>query len=410
MSKQTLNEWLDELNQYKIDLGLDRLKRVLGQLNLKQLDQQVVTVGGTNGKGSTVAALCSLLTTQSLSFGAFTSPHIFKFNERININGQLATDDEVIQAFNRIEQARVDINLSYFEFAFLAALLIFVAHDVDVMVIGVGLGGRLDAANVLDADATIITTVAIDHTEWLGDDIESIAAEKAGIMRPGQVTVYGDEKAPEAIKTKAADTGARLLRLSQDYQLLTNNDTFSYSMGSHVYEDLPKPQLKGDWQIKNFGSALSALLGLNYQFTHIQLVQAITQTKIDGRLQTMGTSPEVLADVAHNKQAVENLAGWLKKNPVQGHTRAVFSVLKDKEVGDWLGLLDEVIDHWFTFELPGERAMEMPDLLEALTEQVALITRCESGQAAYQMALTASNNDDRILVFGSFHVLDEVFK
>ena len=220
-----LEQRLTELNQYKIDLGLDRLKTVIERLELTQSLPQIITVGGTNGKGSTVAALCSLLKTQadstakSLAFGAFTSPHIFKFNERFNINGRLATDDEILDVFEVIDVAKAEINLSYFEYAFLAAVLLFQQHDVDVMLLEVGLGGRLDAANALDADACVITTVDLDHTAWLGDSIEAIAAEKAGIMRADKPVVYGDVDTPKAIQSHASELGAQLIQLDKDYKI-----------------------------------------------------------------------------------------------------------------------------------------------------------------------------------------------
>ncbi len=407
---QTLNEWLDALNQYKIDLGLDRLKRVLKRLNLDSLEQTIITVGGTNGKGSTVAAVCALLNAQSIRFGAFTSPHIFNFNERINVNGQWADDAAIMDAFEAIEAARAEVALSYFEFAFLAALLVFVAQEVDVLVIEVGLGGRLDAANVLDADAAIITTVDIDHIEWLGDDIESIAAEKAGILRQQQVSVYGDQPVPNAIKQAVTKLDAQLWSLNQNYHIDIHPESFDYRSEQDHFRQLPKPALKGDWQIKNFASALTALLGLGYRFSHAQLQQALAGMQLKGRLETVQTEPQVLADVAHNQQAVTQLAGWLKAHPVGGQTRAVFSVLKDKQLKDWLGVMDEVVDHWLVFELPGERAMKADELLQILTEQVSLISRFDQPKTAYKTAKAISEPNDRIVVFGSFHVLDEVFK
>lgn len=405
-----LNQRLDELNQYKIDFGLARLRQVLERLNLTDWAQQIITVGGTNGKGSTVAALSSLLRKQSKSYGAFTSPHIFNFNERIDINGRLATDEEVLAVFAQIDDAKADIQLSYFEYALLAAVLLFKQHQVDVMLLEVGLGGRLDATNVFDADACIITTVDLDHTEWLGDNIESIAQEKAGIMRAGKPVVYGDLNTPDSIKSQANSLGADLIQLSLDYQISLLERTFSYHHNHHTFKDLVRPQLKGDWQVKNFSSAITVLLALGYEFSNQQIQQAIQDWQIKGRLETMQTEPLVLADVAHNRQSAEHLAQYLRANPVKGETRAVFSVLADKQLDSWLEVLHEVFDHWFIFALSGERAMDLLKLKITLADQVALISQFDSGRQAYDAALLCSEADDRIVVFGSFHVLEEVFK
>ncbi len=410
-----LEQRLAELNQLKIDLGLDRLKTVIKNLDLTQNLAQIITVGGTNGKGSTVAALCSLLKTQadfkskSLAFGAFTSPHIFKFNERFNINGRLATDDEILKAFEIIDAVKAGINLSYFEYAFLTAVLLFKQHEVDVMVLEVGLGGRLDAVNALDADACVITTVDLDHTAWLGDNIESIAEEKAGIMRADQPVVYGDVNVPESIKSCANKLGARLIQLESDYQVTLNSDTFDYQHTTTLLKGLKRPKIKGDWQVKNFSSALTVLLALGYKLNVQEVQQAIDGWHLPGRLQTMQTNPLVLADVAHNRQAVKLLAQYLKANPIKGQTRAVFSVLADKQLNTWLNDLDEVIDHWFIFELAGERALDMLSLKTVLADHVRVFSHFDSGQQAYDRALQCSESEDRIIVFGSFHVLEEVF-
>ena len=405
-----LNQRLDDLNQYKIDLGLDRLQLVLKRLDLLQPSQQIITVGGTNGKGSTVTALSSLLKTQSKSFGVFTSPHIFKFNERININGRLATDDEILQVFEQIDVVRAETSLSYFEYALLAALLLFRQHDVEVMLLEVGLGGRLDATNALDADACVITTVDLDHTAWLGDTIEAIAHEKAGIMRADKPVVFGDVNTPEAIKLHANQLGLHLIQFDVAYQISLHDKAFSYHHLGHSYANLKRPKLKGDWQIKNFSSALTVLLSLGYRFSFDQVQQAIAGWQIKGRLQTIQSAPLVLADVAHNRQSAQQLAQYLNAHPCKGQTRAVFSVLADKQLGDWLGELAELVDHWFVFELAGKRAMGIMELKTTLAEHVGLFSQFDSGQQAYDMALQCSEAEDRVVVFGSFHVLEEVFK
>ncbi len=406
---QLLNQRLEALNQFKIDLGLDRLRLVLDRLQLSQPAKQIITVGGTNGKGSTVAALCGLLRSKGLSFGAFTSPHIFTFNERININGEAASDDEILTAFTAIDEAKSEISLSYFEYAFLAALLVFISHRVDVIVLEVGLGGRLDATNSLDADVAIITTVDIDHTEWLGSDVETIAQEKAGIMRADTPVIYGDLNVPQAILTKASELNSRLLAIDEAYGCQINASDWSYQSGEQQFKQLNMPVAKGDWQIKNFSSALTAMLALGYQFHTKELQQVLAQWQIPGRLQTMHEQPLVLADVAHNKQAVSSLNQWLTAHPIAGETIAIFSVLADKEPENWLAELRGTFDHWLVFELNNARALELDDLKLMMADQVNLFSTFSSAKQAYNMALSLANPDDRIVVFGSFHVLEEVF-
>lgn len=407
MSK--LEARLHELNQDKIDLGLDRLRVVFSRLQLS-LPKAIITVGGTNGKGSTVAALAALVGTGQTTYGAFTSPHIHRFNERINVNGQLATDDEILQAFAQIDHVRADISLSYFEYAFLAAMLVFASHQLEVVILEVGLGGRLDATNLLDADAAIITTVDLDHMAWLGDDIEQIAAEKAGIIRPGQVVIYGDQSMPDSIQQAVDHHQTALHRLKQDFRVQSTADGWHYQFQAHHFTDLPRPALPGDWQLHNFASALTALLALGWTFSDEALKQALQNICLNGRLQLMGTEPEVLADVAHNRQSAGLLAQWLHDHPVSGQTRAVFSVLADKQFEDWIQSFSGVVDHWFTFELQGPRALPAAALKTGLVDHVALLSHWPSASQAYQLALSASQPDDRVVVFGSFHVLDEVFR
>ncbi|MFC3193877.1 bifunctional folylpolyglutamate synthase/dihydrofolate synthase [Marinicella sediminis] len=407
MSK--LEARLQSLNQEKIDLGLDRLNEVLERLALS-LPETIITVGGTNGKGSVVAALSALVSSTGTSFGAFTSPHIHRFNERISVNGQSATDEDILSAFDRIDQVRHDIHLSYFEYALLAALLVFVRHGLEVIILEVGLGGRLDATNVLDADAAIITTVDLDHMDWLGDDIEQIAAEKAGIIRPDQQVVYGGQDVPHNILAKVAETGAHFFSPGRGFDIQSDPSGFSYLSEQHNFHNLPRPALSGDWQIDNFAAALTALLSLGWLFSAEQLNQALKRMSVPGRLQTIQQAPLVLADVAHNRQSATKLAEWLNNNPVAGHTRAVFSVLHDKQMAQWIEAFAEVVDHWFIFELSTPRALSLTELKDQLTTQVTLISQWKSGPEAYQRAVEVSQPDDRVVVFGSFHVLDEVFR
>lgn len=407
--KSALAIKLDELNQYKIDLGLERLQQVIERLAIVPKLPQIITVGGTNGKGSTVAAICSLLKTQNKTYGAFTSPHLFQFNERIEVNDTLATDDEILNAFSTIDEAKGTINLSYFEYALLAAVLVFIEHRVEVMVLEVGLGGRLDATNALDADACVITTVDLDHTAWLGDSIEAIAQEKAGIMRSDKPIIYGASNTPSAIIAQAEITGAQLYQQGIDFKLTVADDGFSYAyLGLH-FNGLNKPQLLGDYQIQNFASALTVLITLGYEFNAKQLSHVLSTWHINGRLQIMSEKPLVMADVAHNRQSAQQLAKYLRDHPVAGQTRAVFSVLADKNLASWIGELTDEFSHWLVFQLHNQRAIPVNELKATLANDVAVLSQFDDGKAALQAAIRLSDAADRVVVFGSFHVLEEVF-
>jgi len=406
---KNLNQWLDSLNQHKIDLGLTRITRVLSRVPFTNIKQPIITVGGTNGKGSTVTATSILLRQKNLRVGSFTSPHIFRYNERIQINGQAATDAEIVLAFEAIDQARGDIELSYFEYALLAAVLIFSQHQVDYMVLEVGLGGRLDAVNALPSVAAIITSVDLDHCHWLGEDIETIAAEKAAIMRPGCPVVYGDANCPQAITQRAVQEQADLMQWQHQYKTNIHNDCFDYCFKEYQFTGLNKPALPGDFQVQNFSAALTTLLSLGIEFSRHEVDSALKMMRLPGRIQVIQDNPQVIVDVAHNRQSVKALAAWLKANPTSGQTRAVFSVLKDKQVEKWLHSIAPEIDHWFIFQMDLERAIELDSLKMKIADENGLLSTFYSATDAYEKALNSSAQNDRIIVFGSFHVLDEVF-
>ncbi|MCX7546051.1 bifunctional folylpolyglutamate synthase/dihydrofolate synthase [Marinicella gelatinilytica] len=408
--QKSLDQWLASLNQHKIDLGLDRVKTVLSRSPFNEITTPIITVGGTNGKGSTVTALGTLIETNQQRVGVFTSPHLFNYNERIQINGRPAQDNEIVAAFEAIEVIRADTPLSYFEFSLLAALWIFHHHSVDYMVLEVGLGGRLDAVNALQSDLSIITTVDIDHSHWLGDDIETIAAEKAAIMRSGCVMIYGDANCPVAIKKRALDEDVRLLQWQIDFNATVHPTSFDYQCDKKRFNDLTMPLMLGDFQIRNFSTALTAFLQFEPEVKQAVIDQALKQWRIPGRIQCLQTAPQVIADVAHNRQSVQALIDWLDHNPIQGHTRAVFSVLKDKQAETWLSAINKHIDHWFIFAMEGERATDIQSLKKQMADAGCMLSVCENGQTAYQQAVGTSRKKDRVIVFGSFHVLDEVFQ
>ncbi len=389
---KTLDQWLTRLetsHNKKIDLGLDRVKSVYQHLKLNKIAETVITVAGTNGKGSTVAILNSICQQSGLKVGAFTSPHLLKFNERISINGVDVSDDDIINAFEMIQDNLYGITLSYFEYATLAALIIFKKHKVDVALLEVGLGGRLDSVNVVDSDCAIITTIDIDHTEWLGDDIESIAYEKAGIMRPNKPVVYGDKNCPQSIIDYAHKIKAILKMANQDIDSYETN-------------------LLGQYQQANIKTAITALKTLPLPIQEAQIQAGLKNVKLSGRLQTISNEPEVIIDVSHNKQAAQSLAKWLKNNPIKGKTIAVFAVLEDKKVTEWLNEFDKLINVWCISQVDSIRTMKTNDLLNALSNTANLITSYENVSDAFSAAKAIAKPYERIIVFGSFYTVGEV--
>lgn len=394
-TKKSLKQWLSTLetqHNKKIDLGLDRIKRVYNSLKLDKISSTIITVAGTNGKGSTVAILSSITQQAGYKVGCFTSPHILSFNERIQINSKNATDSDIIQAFELIEENLNGVTLSYFEYATLAAFIVFKKHQVDISILEVGLGGRLDSVNVLDTDCAIITTIDIDHTEWLGDDIESIAFEKAGIIRANKPVIYGDIDCPKSIIDHAKNIGADL----------TVVDSFL-----HVSE----MNIKGKYQTKNVRTAITALsLMSEVHVSKENIKRGLLNVQLNGRLQTIATQPEIIVDVSHNKQAAKSLASWLRENPVIGKTIAVFAVLKDKQPIAWLDDFKGLIDCWCISDLQFERTLNKNELLQLLVDSYKLVMSFESVHQAYTKARVIAEPDDRIIVFGSFYTVSEVMQ
>lgn len=396
VKKKSLKDWLSLLetkHNKKIDLGLTRVTQVYNSLHLEKITNTIITVAGTNGKGSTVAILSSLCQQANHKVGSFTSPHIIKFNERIKIDDQEVEDNLIINAFEQIEQHLNKITLSYFEYATLAALIIFKQQKVDVCILEVGLGGRLDSVNIVDSDCAIITTIDIDHTAWLGNNIESIAYEKAGIMRSHKPVIYGDSDCPESIVKYAQEINADLI-FADNYKI-----------------KLPQLNIQGDYQKANARTAIIALQQLDHLKVKQQHIEkALRNIKLQGRLQIISNNPTILVDVSHNSQAAQSLAKWLRQNPIGGKTLAVFAVLADKEPMDWVSEFKDLIDAWCISSVNSERAMPVQDLLHVLVDCATLITSFETVHLALSAAKIMADEDDRILVFGSFYTVSEVMQ
>lgn len=410
MRFNTLQQWLtwqESLNPKEIDLGLDRVQQVLQRLHLSaDFNCPVITVAGTNGKGSSVALLEAMLRAAGYRVGCYSSPHLFAYNERIRIDAANIDDQHLCQAFEQVDQARGDVPLTYFEFGTLAALRVFAAAELDVMVLEVGLGGRLDAVNVIDADVALITTVDLDHTDWLGADVETIAGEKAGIMRAGRPVIYAGLSCPQTIQDMAAAQQASLLRAGVDYLYqAVAEDRWQLHAGELHLADLQRPALAGAFQLQNAAGAIMALsqldsISLNQQAINAGLVSA----RLAGRYQCIRQQPRVLVDVAHNVQAAEALLELLRQEPVAGRTLAVIGMLADKAIDQVVATLAPAIDEWFTAGLDSARGLGadlMAKAVNKLGTDVKLCPQQTVAQACAQ-ALDRARDGDRIIVFGSF--------
>ncbi len=396
MKPKTLDDWL-RWQEYQfllsIKLGLDRISTVASRMDLLTLPVPVITVGGTNGKGSTCAMLTRILMLQGYQVGTYTSPHLLRYNERIAINAEPASDALICQAFTAIDQARDDVDLTYFEFGTLAAVWCFLQAKVDVIVLEVGLGGRLDACNLWDADVAIITSIGIDHEDWLGSTRKAIGREKAGIMRAGKPVVCGDPQPPPSIATEAARIGAKLLQYGRDFSA----------------DGLPQPALLGDVQRDNAACVVTALQQLAdvLPVSPAAITEGLQTVSLVGRMQRVHEQPEVILDVAHNPHAAKELALWLKKNPLNGKTFAIFSILADKDIAGVLEMMSGQVDEWHLVPLPGRRAVSCEVLVEQIQAhdaQIPFYTHSDF-QAAWNAIHLSAEKQDRVVAFGSFLVV-----
>jgi dihydrofolate synthase/folylpolyglutamate synthase len=420
MTQRSLDEWLDyqlHVHTVGVDLGLARVREVWQRMGAPRIAANVITVGGTNGKGSTVAFLEAMLAAADRRVGCFTSPHLLRYNERVRVCGEDVDDACLIEAFERIEVARLAadrpaLTLTYFEFGTLAALWIFAQSKLDVAVLEVGLGGRLDAVNIIDADAAIVTTVDLDHQDWLGNDVDSIAREKAGIFRPGRPAIIGDVAAPMALHEAAEAIGADLFCAGRDYQTRAAREGWQWRSGDRIIE-LPEPTLAASAQRANAAAAIAALYTLRERI-HIDdqaLVTGVSTARIAARLQRFVKpgAAEFVVDVAHNPQAARVLAQWLATHPQAGRNLAVFGALSDKDVAGIVAPLAGSIDGWIIGGLDTQtpRGIAARDLAERVAAVVGL-ERVKDRRATIAEAIAAAaemaQEHDRILAFGSFFV------
>lgn len=416
MRFQTLDEWLawqETLHPKPIDLGLERVARVGDRLGLLHPACPVVTVGGTNGKGSTVAMLESVYRAAGYRVCAYVSPHLLCYNERVRIHGRLATDSELCEAFEAVDTARGEETFSYFEFGTLAALWLFRERGSDVTILEVGLGGRLDAVNIVDADVAVVTSVGIDHQEWLGPDRESIGAEKAGIFRAGRPAVCGDRQPPASLRETARRLGARWIAAGEDFGWTRQGARWAFrGPDGQGWDDLPLPPLDGEVQLDNAAtaSAVAAQLLPRLPVTREAVADGLRRARLPGRFQQIRSEPTVIVDVAHNPLGAEALAVTLGERPARGRTLAVVAMMADKDMDGCIRALAPQVSRWFAGGLPEvPRAATGAALCERLRARGASTVSChDTVVQAYAAACREAGPGDRVLVFGSFHTVAAV--
>ncbi len=414
-----LTNWLERIQQMhpeEIELGLDRVAQVASAMELGKPARRVITVGGTNGKGSVVAFIDAIARAAGHRVGTYTSPHLLEYNERVVIDDVQASDEALVAAFEAVEAARGETKLTYFEFGTLAALWLFARADLDLVVLEVGMGGRLDAVNIVDADVAVVTTVALDHVEYLGHDREAIGREKAGILRSGKPCVVGDAAPPQSLLQHAAKLATPLLQLGRDFRIAAKPDrTWNWQSGSE-HLDLPAPGLIAPAQHGNAAMAIAALRAVQPPLPADAAAVAlgISQVRLPARMQVIPGPVEIVLDVAHNPQAAQQLAQWLMRHRAPGATQAVFAALADKDVANEVAAMMNFIDVWRLAGLPnmGKRGQSVEELWQRVAGllQKSIVTRHSSVARALLEARQYAHPGDRIVVFGSFHTVAEALR
>ncbi|MEJ2320975.1 MAG: bifunctional folylpolyglutamate synthase/dihydrofolate synthase [Gammaproteobacteria bacterium] len=400
MTRRTLSEWLawqEQLHPSTIELGLARVVQVWNRLHPEGFAPFVITVAGTNGKGSCVAYLEAILRYAGYRTGSYTSPHLVRYNERIRVDGEQATDEAICDAFERIEQARRTTSLTYFEFGTLAALDIFVRERVDVALLEVGLGGRLDAVNLLDADAVLVTSIGLDHTDWLGDTLDAIAREKAGVLRRGRPAVFAESLVP-----------AGFLQAGFSY----TSDRWRWQMGDAELE-LPLPAMRGDYQVQNAAAVVTLLHRVEERLpaAPAAIAGGLRAAAVDGRFQKVRSSPAVYVDVAHNREAAIALAGNIASLAAGGRVHAIFSIYAGKPVDEIARVLAPHVDSWHIYQMKSSRALDIEALQLALSDarHDASIAIHDSLREALRV-LEECDPLDVVVIFGSFEVAGEALE
>jgi dihydrofolate synthase / folylpolyglutamate synthase len=403
--------YLEQLHPITIELGLERVKTVAERLDLLQPAPYVFTVAGTNGKGTTCRTLEMILLAAKFRVGVYSSPHLLRFTERVRIDNRESTEREMVKAFAEIEKARGDISLTYFEYTTLAALYQFKQAKLDVVILEVGLGGRLDATNIVDADVAVITTIGIDHVDYLGNTKESIGREKAGIFKRKSIAIVGEPEMPSSILDVAKSVHCPIYAANRDwsYQQQTNDTLWSFDSSRKCYCNLPIPNVP----LANSATAIAALSYSALKITEAEICVGLSQSKLTGRFQILQTSPLVIIDVAHNPHAATYLITQLeelkKKQSNVAKVRIVIGMLKDKDIKCTLSILKS--DIWYCATLYGERGSNSKILKQYLLDKgESNISTFDTVWDAYQKAMQEAKEDDIIIVCGSFHTVADVLE
>ena len=417
----TLDDWLAYISAQHpstIALGLDRVREVADRMCVtpaKAGAQSVTfTIGGTNGKGSTCAYLERILLESGYRVGLYTSPHLLAYNERVRLQGEDADDATLVASFERVEAARGATPLTYFEFGTLAALAIFQDAKLDALVLEVGLGGRLDAVNVVDADVAIVASVDLDHQAFLGNDRESIGYEKAGIFRAGRPAIFGDTDPPARLEAHALAIGADLQVLGRDFRIEEQERQWDFVGRRGPKRVLPIPALRGRWQLKNAAAALAALdeVASRLPVSLGEVKRGLATVRLAGRLQSLPGRPSIVLDVAHNPHAARALAGALGDMGFFENTFAVFAMLADKDIGGVVQAVRHRIDRWFVSAAQADRAAPAATVAGILAEHDPgkPVRAFATIDAALSEARREAGPNDRIVVFGSFHTVAEALR
>lgn len=419
MIQRTLGDWLaylEQLHPSAIDMGLERSQAVMSRMGLGRPAPRVITVTGTNGKGSTCAFVASLLRAQGLSVGVYSSPHLLRYNERVQIDGVEATDAELCEAFAAVEAGRGEITLTYFEMGTLAAFWLFERAGLDAVVLEVGLGGRLDAVNLVDADLALVTSIGVDHADYLGDTRESVAFEKAGIFRQGAPALCGDLNPPQPLLDKARELNCPFFLRGRDFDLAMTERHWQWrgsdAQGNPVeLHDLPQLDLP----MENAALALQAYLLLGMPWDAAQIVKALQATRVTGRLDHrtfdwQGKRLNLLLDVGHNPHAAQYLAERLARRPLAGRRLAVFGLLSDKDLDGVVEALSASVQQWAVAPLDSPRSRPAAELQAALQVRGASVDAYASVAAALEGQCALATADDEILLFGSFFCVAEALQ
>ncbi|MEB5922942.1 bifunctional tetrahydrofolate synthase/dihydrofolate synthase [Franconibacter daqui] len=394
--------YLENLHSKTIDMGLERVSRVAAALGVTKPAPFVFTVAGTNGKGTTCRTLEAVLMAAGYKVGVYSSPHLVRYTERVRVQGKELPEARHTASFAEIETARGETSLTYFEYGTLSALWLFKQAQLDVVILEVGLGGRLDATNLVDADVAAVTSIALDHVDWLGPDRESIGREKAGVFRQGKPAVVGEPDMPHTIADVAAEKGALLLRLGADWSYEVSERGWRFTDAQGALENLPLPQVPQP----NAATALAALRASGLAISEEAIREGIARATLPGRFQIVSDSPRLILDVAHNPHAAAYLAERLRQLPTRGRVLAVIGMLHDKDIAGTLACLEPVVDSWYCAPLEGPRGASAEQLIEHLGAGEVFASVAQ----AWRAAMAQAQASDTVLVCGSFHTVAQVME